>query len=185
MPALIFEYEKTLTQQYEKACVCHQPNNQILLVGIEDELQRNETTAPPFGSYDPLLWSYMPAIMTGQRVLNLSVISYPQIGGIGFYTLKHENRSVILAPLIADEARYTAPTMTITIGTDITFDIIDPDSVSFDCYRIVIREGYFADEYVTYDKQLVIPYEDLTGKEIYLIGYLDERVASEPRLYTI
>ena len=58
-------------------------------------------------------------------------------------------------------------------------------SSDLDCYRIVIREGYFATEYVTYDKQLTIPFEDLANKEIYLMGYLEERLASEPRLYTV
>lgn len=141
--------------------------------------------SPHLGDYTNLPWAYAPAVMTSQKVLNLSVISYPRIGGIGFYTLKHENRSVILAPLITDEDRYVAPTMTIDISSDITFNISDPDTVTYDCYRIVIREGYFADEYVTYDKQLIIPYEDLTNKEIYLMGYLEERLASEPRLYTV
>ncbi len=185
MPALIFEYEKELDQSYLKTCVCHQPNNQVILVGIKDEFQRNEMVSPNLGDYTNLPWACTPAVMTGQKVLNLSVKSYPCIGGIGFYTLKHESRSIILAPLITDEDRYVAPTMTITVASEITFDITDPATAAYDCYRIVIRDGYFADEYVTYDKQLSIPYENLAGKEIYLMGYLEERLASEPRLYTI
>lgn len=185
MPALTFEFEKELDQNYLKACVCHQPDNQVILVGIEQDFQRNEMVKPTLGDYTNLPWAYAPAVMTSQKILNLSVISYPQIGGIGFYTLKYENRSVILAPLITDEDRYIAPTMTIDITSEITFNISDPDTVSYDCYRIVIREGYFATEYVTYDKQLTIPFEDLANKEIYLMGYLEERLASEPRLYTV
>ncbi len=185
MPALTFAFEKELDQNYLKTCVCHQPDNQILLVGIENEFQRNEMVSPNLGDYTNLPWAYAPAVMTSQKVLNLSVISYPRIGGIGFYTLKHENRSIILAPLITDEDRYVAPTMTITVASEIIFDITDPATVAYDCYRIIIREGYFADEYITYDKQLIIPYEDLTNKEIYLMGYLEERLASEPRLYIV
>ena len=185
MPALTFAFEKELDQNYSKTCVCHQPDNQVILVGIEQEFQRNEMVKPNLGDYTNLPWAYAPAVMTSQKVLNLSVISYPRIGGISFYTLKHENRSVILAPLITDEDRYVAPTMTISISSEITFVISDPDTISYDCYRIVIRDGYFADEYITYDKQLSIPYEDLANKEIYLMGYLEERLASEPRLYTV
>ena len=179
MPALTFDFEKELDQNYSKTCICHQPDNQVILVGIEQEFQRNETVKPALGYYANLPWAYTPAVITSQKILNLSVISYPQIGGIGFYTLKHENRSVILAPLITDEDRYIAPTMTIDITSEITFNISDPDTVSYDCYRIVIREGYFATEYVTYEQMFTVP-KPPTGTYTFSVeGYLNERLASE------
>lgn len=185
MPALIFEHNKALPQEFTKTCMCHEPNNQLVVIGIEQETQKNESTYPELGDYSNLHWEYSPAVLTSQKIKNVSVKSYPRIGGIGFYTLKHEDRSVILAPLFTDEVKYIAPTMEIVITTDITFNIQDPDTASFECYRIVVRDGYFADEYITYEKQLSIPYEDLTGKELYIMGYIDEQLASEARLYTI
>lgn len=180
MPALTFEFEKELDQNYLKACVCHQPDNQVILVGIEQEFQRNETVKPTLGDYANLPWAYSPAVITSQKILNLSVISYPQIGGIGFYTLKHENRSTILAPLITDEDRYVAPTMTITQNTnDITFTITDPEDVSYDCWRVCIRQGYFAYEYVSYEQIFTVP-KPPTGTYTFSVeGYLNERLASE------
>lgn len=142
--------------------------------------QQNEDVYTSNGVYVDLAWEYLPSLMTAQAVTKIGMKNFPQIGAIGFYTLKYENRSVILAPLLTEDERYAAPSCVITTeGSETVFTISDPSGVTFECYRVVIRDGYFAEEYITYENVLRIPLVDFTDKVVYVMGYLEERLASQ------
>lgn len=180
MAELQFDYDITLDQAYDNICIGNEPNNRLLQYGIDGLRQKNEDTFVDNSNYPSLDWEYLPSLMTSQAVTKIGLKSFPQIGAIGFYTLKYEPRSVILAPLIIEEERYTAPTFELTQNTnDITFTITDPEDVSYDCWRVCIRQGYFAYEYVSYEQVFTVP-KPPTGTYTFSVeGYLNDRLASE------
>jgi len=186
MAELTFDYNLTLPQEYANTCIGNEPEGQIIQYGINDELQVNEKTVPSLADYSALTWDYFTSLMTIQAVSRIGIKCFPQIGAIGFFRLKYESRSVIIAPIIIDEEYYQAPTLDINqdgVAGTITFTFIPPSNVTYDCYRVVLRNGNFATEYVSYNTSLTINMPKSGTYTISVMGYIDERLASEITYY--
>lgn len=183
---LTFEYEIDLDQTFSQTCIGHEKNDTLVQFGLVDKRQKNDRVVQEYINYADLDWETFPAVMSPQAIKKLGIKSFPHIGGIGFYSLEYENRSVILAPIFIDESadRYIAPTLAwTTTDTEINFTISDPANVTFDCYRITIRSGYFAEEYVVYDKSLIVPAPPTGEYQIGICAYVEDRLATSLREY--
>lgn len=180
MAELQFDYLVDLSQNYINTCIGNEPDNRLVQYGLIDDRQQNEATEIVNSNYSSLTWQYLQSLLSSQAVKKIGVKNFPQIGAIGFYTLLHENRSCILAPIFTESQLYKWPTMLITQNTnDITFTIMNPEDVVYDCWRVCIRQGYFAYEYVSYEQMFTVP-KPPTGTYTFSVeGYLNDRLASE------
>lgn len=183
---LTFEYEIELDQTFTQTCMGHEKNDTLVQYGLVDKRQKNDRVVQEYLNYGDIDWETFPAVMSPQAIKKLGIKSFPHIGGIGFYSLEYENRSVILAPIFIDESadRYIAPTLAwTTTDTEIDFTITDPQDVTFDCYRITVRREFFAEEYVVYDKSLVVPAPPTGEYQIGICAYIEDRLATSLREY--
>ena len=185
MPALIFEYEKTLPQEFLNTCIGNEPNNSLVQYGLVADRQVNDRTNIENNNYTSLIWENFPSTLSSQAIKRIGIKSFPQIGAIGFFTLLYENTSFILAPIFTESTYYPAPTLEIIQNYDtLTLTVVDPDSTTYDCYRVVIRNGYFAYEYVSYEVTFTVPKPPTGVYDFTVEGYLEDRLASHTLKYT-
>lgn len=182
MAELVFEklYTDSSTE-LSHLCIGNEPDNTITKFFIEAQRQGNAAGAVDLSNYDNINWQRFNGLMTSQNVTDIGIKTFPQIGAIGFYKLKYESRSLILAPIYTKSKAYEAPGITVTdmVGS-LKITLSNPRGVTYDCFRVVIRNGHFAEEYVTYESTIEVPTPTVTG--IYAIsafGYIEERLASK------
>ena len=181
MPELIFEKVLTTSNaSASKVCIGNEPDNTITKFFIEAQRQGNEVDTVVLSDYDNLDFVRVDSLMSSQAVSNIGIKSFPQIGTIGFYTLKYENRSLILAPIYTISKKRNAPTLTITNNSGtLLITLSNPKDVVYDCYRIVVRNGYFTEEYISYEQQISLPAPVAPGSyTVSAFGYLNEQLAS-------
>lgn len=161
-------------------CIGNEPDNTITKFFIEAQRQGNTYDDVALSNYANLNWQRANGLMTSQNVTDIGVKTFPQIGAIGFYRLKYEPRSLILAPIYTKYKAYAAPIMTIQeMPTTLRITLAMPQDVTYDCFRVVVRNGYFAEEYVTYESVLDVPKPTITGiYAVSVFGYIEERLAS-------
>lgn len=189
MPELIFEKVHTTSNaSASKVCIGNEPDNTITKFFIEAQRQGNEVDTVVLSDYDNLDFVRVDSLMSSQAVSNIGIKSFPQIGTIGFYTLMYENRSLILAPIYTTTKKRNAPTLTITNNSGtLLITLSNPKDVVYDCYRIVVRNGYFTEEYISYERQISIPAPVEPGSYVVsAFGYLNEQLASvESKLHEL
>ena len=166
--------------ELSNVCIGNEPDNTITKFFIEAQRQGNSYGAVTLSNYDNVSWERSNGLMTSHNVTAIGIKTFPQIGAIGFYRLRYEPRSLILAPIYTKDKRYDAPVVAVEmLTTSIKVTLSNPGSVTYDCYRIVVRNGYFAEEYVTYESEVEVPMPTVGG--IYAVsafGYIEERLAS-------
>lgn len=162
-------------------CIGNEPDNTITKFFIEAHRQGNHLGDVTLSNYDNINWQHSNGLMTSQNVSDIGIKTFPQIGAIGFYKLRYETRSLILAPIYTKSKKYAAPLMTVEdLDGMLRITLTDPEDVTYECYRVVVRAGYFAEEYVTYEPVIDIP--SPTDAGIYAVsafGYLNEQLASQ------
>ena len=162
-------------------CIGNEPDNTITKFFVESQRQGNVYGAVNLSNYDNVNWQRSNGLMTSHNVTNIGVKTFPQIGAIGFYRLKYEPRSLILAPIYTKTKSYDAPGIAVQeVDGMLRVTLTMPKDVTYDCFRVVVRNGYFAEEYVTYENVVDVPTPTITG--IYAVsayGYIEERLASK------
>jgi len=170
--------------------ICNEPDNTLNRFSVKNDREYYETNGSVSpADYDSVDFNSADRLLTSHAITNIGVKTFPQIGSIGFYTLKHNNNSLIVAPIFTNSKKYEAPTCSVDTGTDtITINIVDPEDVVYTCYRVVIVKSTYADneftmgnlsdEYITYDKSISIPKPSKGIYTVFLYGYIDERLAS-------
>ena len=161
-------------------CIGNEPNNVITKFFIESQRQRNRAGAINLSNYDAIAWNPTDTLMTSQDVISIGIKTFPQIGSIGFYRLKHEPKSLIIAPVHSGQhMRNRISISAYVVGDELHIDIGGAEENLYDCYRVVVRNGYFAEEYITYERHIVIPTPtDVGTYAITVTGYVDEVRAS-------
>ena len=153
----------------------NEPSNAIYQYYVNNTIAGDKRASVTMSDYN-LTWQNESRSITSQRVKSLGVKTFPQVGAIGFFVSYYEDRSFVLSPVHVDYSRTDKPTLAITVGaTGITFDISNDTAYDYMCYRIVMRLGYFAIEYVTYEPSLTVDLPEETGLyDIYCVGYIAE-----------
>lgn len=181
MAELVFEKVYTdNSTELSDICIGNEPDNTITKFFVESHRQGNSAGDVTLSNYDNIGWQRTGSLMTSQAITGVGIKTFPQIGAIGFYRLKYETRSLILAPIYTRSPVYNAPSMEVTELTDALYiKLANPSNVTYDCFRVVVRNGYFAEEYVTYEPEIVIPMPTEAGLyAISAFGYTEERLAS-------
>lgn len=161
----------------------NEPKNDIWQYYIENNRAACKKAQVTNANYDSLTWAVSPQTLPiQQRVRRIGIKTFPQVGAIGFFTLLNEERTKILAPIHTQTKKYNAPTLQVVDnGTTLSFTITDPKNtdstteIKYVCYRIILRLGDFAQEYITYEHSLEVDKPATTGTyDIYCVGYIHE-----------
>jgi hypothetical protein len=57
----------------------------------------------------------------------------------------------------------------------VTFTVTPPEKQEYECYRIVMQSGIYAEDYITYETELTVPRPHFTGEyQCYAVGYGEE-----------
>ena len=156
----------------------NEPNNELVQYYVvpTTSMQEDKQSKVVLSDYDELSWGNKRRRLTARKISNLGIKTFPTYGAIGFFTYKYGERSMILCPVNNNHTKFIAPTISMkNTGTQLEFTITCPDTITYYCYRIIIRQGDFAVEYITYDLKLTVPIPDVKGNyEIFCIGYINE-----------
>lgn len=181
--ALIFEYEKDLVTGAQPQ-ICHEPNSSIYNYFIREERALDTHSEHAFGQYDKVTFVDEERHLTTKAVDRIGVVNFPGIGGIGFYRDAYSDYSRVVAPIHVAAQRLSAPVLQSVTVEDNRLHIIiaPPDNVAYNCYRVVVRQGAFAFEYVVYKTDYPVDLPTVRGSyTCYCIGYDESTGAvSEP-----
>lgn len=178
--ALTFEKTLILADEYSERTVNHlvnEPDNTLYQYYIKNDRQYDANTKIVRANYDDLTWKYPTAgCITSQVIDRLVVKHFPMVGAIACFKYKGQEVSKVLAPIHIKNRKLTSPGLIMDAsGDDMLFSFSSPKDVTYICYRLILRKGLFAIEYVTYDTSLHVPFPDHNGKyDIYCVGYTGE-----------
>lgn len=189
----------TPTVTTKAAHMAEEPDSNLWEYYIDADRTSDRSSLITLGNYIDPQWKASSKHLTSQKVKNIGIKSFPQVGAIGFFTFLNEERSKILAPIHVKSKKYTAPsinviendtTLTIVISPPIDYgvddsggsDIFDDgdggtinEKIKYICHRVILRLDQFALEYVTYENILEVDKPVTTGTyDIYCVGYIHE-----------
>ena len=181
--SLIFEYEKDLDTGIQPQ-ICHEPNSSIYNYFIREERALDTHSEHAFGQYDNVTFVDEERHLTTKAVDRIGVKNFPGIGGIGFYRDAYSDDSRVVAPIHVQTRQLSAPVLqSITVADNMLHIIIaPPDDITYDCYRVVVRQDAFAFEYIVYKTDYRVDLPTVTGAyQCYCIGYDESTgIVSEP-----
>ncbi len=172
-----FEYENDMSlTSFSTGMLDHEPNSDLLQFGISSDQQINDSTNVVNGDYSALTWSTIAALMTQRAISRIGIKNFPQVGACGFFIDKYTGQTTVLIPIRTDDATYSPPTLAISEVTGgISVTITPPEDITYTCYKIIMRSGYYANEYVMYDLTATLPTPAVIGDyDVYAIGYNED-----------
>lgn len=98
----------------KSAHIAEEPDSNIWEYFIDNDRTSDRSALILMGDYSAPVWSAAAKHLTSQKVRRIGIKHFPQIGAIGFFTLLHEERSKILAPVHVKNKKYTAPSIVVT-----------------------------------------------------------------------
>lgn len=163
----------------------HEPNNLFTKYYMSNPFVLNESVIQFIGDdYEPLNYNNLPFQnetnrLTAEAIEKFGVKELPEFGSYGWFTELYTNKNYILAPINATPFQYPFPTIDIIKnGPTIEITITDPDDVAYDAYRLIFREGYFATEFITYEKSISIDSLYNGEYQLSILGYRVDGVTS-------
>lgn len=181
--ALVFEYVKDLYTGAQPQ-ICHEPNSSIYNYFIREERALDTHSGHVLGQYDSIAFIDEERHLTTKSVDRIGIKNFPGIGGIGFYRDAYSDDSRVVAPIHIQTRQLSAPVLqAITVEDNMLHIIIaPPDDITYDCYRVVVRQDAFAFEYIVYKTDYRVDPPTVTGTyQCYCIGYDESTgVVSEP-----
>lgn len=160
----------------ENLKIANEPSNAINQFYLVDTRAADKNSDIVLSNYNDLQWDGPNRSLTSKALKRFGIKSYPQQGAMAFYSLLHEERSFLLCPVFVESTRYTKPFFSIEQHDDsLTFHMKSPDDITYICWRVILRIGYEAFEYVTYEDTLTVENPYISGDYIcYCVGYTGE-----------
>lgn len=136
----------------------------------------NQTYQYDYHYYTDLLWNKPRRRITTRKADRLGIKAFPGVGACAFYKLAYQVLSKIVIPVNHRQKLYPFPTQEVTItGNNMHFVFTDPERVTYQCYRVVLRCGEYAEEHITYEHELDCPLPQMNGEyEATTQGYISE-----------
>lgn len=182
--ALAFETIKNLTTEVDQNVepyyvrtpyLIHEPDNSLFQYYIQPETDAawDKRADVNLGQYKVLPWVDPQHHLSTRAVSKIGVKQFPQIGAIGFYKDLYTSQSYILAPVHAKQEVFDPPIITAVLSGDVVrLTITPPEDVTYTCYKVIMRSGYFAVEYVVYNPISAVHKPLVNGDyEVTAIGY--------------
>lgn len=139
-------------------------------IGVYDR----DTKTWSYHDYDELVWGKPKHRICGNRIERLGVKAFPGIGAIAFYKLAHRKITRIVAPVNKRKEENAPPVLSAVVNPDgtVTFTLTPPKKPKYECYRIVMENGIFQEDYITYELELTVPKPRVSGTyKCFAIGY--------------
>lgn len=176
MAELQFAHEINLTQTFLNTCLGNEPDNELIQFGITGDQQVNDNTQITNSNYTDLTWAVIAALMTQRAISRIGIKNFPQIGACGFFVDKYTGQTTILAPIKSDDNVYSPPTLVIEETTEgIAVTITPPDDITYTCYKVIMRSGYYANEFVVYGTAATLAKPTVIGDyDVFAIGYNED-----------
>lgn len=182
--ALAFEITKNLTTEVDQNVepyyvrtpyLIHEPDNSLFQYYIQPgtDAAWDKRADVSLGQYKILPWVDPQHHLSTRAVAKIGAKQFPQLGAIGFYKDLYTSQSYILAPVHAKQEVFDPPTITAVLSGDVVkLTITPPEDVTYSCYKVIMRSGYFAVEYVVYNLSSSVPKPIVNGAyEVTAIGY--------------
>lgn len=178
----------------------HEPDNLFTKYYKKGKHVLNESVKPYRGDfernklldvldYHNLIFENEPNRLTTEAISKFGVKNFPQFGSYGFFTSLYSGKTKVLAPINKERSTYAHPRVFATQDEhNVRVAITDPQSVTYDCYRIMFRQDLFASEFITYEREFTLPKMIPGDYELSVIGYKEGGIISvetDPRRYRI
>ncbi|MFI3171112.1 MAG: hypothetical protein R3Y58_01890 [Eubacteriales bacterium] len=170
MSELVISETIELPYDYESACIMNEPDNTTYQYGLLASEQVNAMK-----SLDE--WEEIPALLTMNAIEKVGVKHFPHRGAHAFVNLKDTEESLIFAPVFSYDN--VSGDLEVTYVPEVGSIVVSMSGDTYECYRIVIRTGYFAEEYITYQQSMTISLHNTTEFTLYVSGYNNEVLASK------
>jgi hypothetical protein len=187
--SLVFEYEKDLSTG-QQPYICHEPDSTIYNYYINNNRALDTHVKNTYGIYSDIVFADEERHLTTKAVDRIGIKNFPGIGGIGFYRDLYSDESHAVVPIHVSVQRLNAPVLkSVTIENDMLHIVImPPDNITYNVYRIIVRQGAFAFEYIIYKTDYYVDKPPVKGDyTVYCIGY-DEKmgtVSEESNILTL
>lgn len=171
--ALNFEYEKDL-ETGAQPYIAYEPDSTLYNYFVDSERAMDRNTFVEQGVYDGVEFTDLQRHLTTRAVSRIGIKHFPGIGAIGFYKDAYSFDNRIVAPIHSRTSYYKAPTLVKAEVLDGKLHVViePPDDITYNCYRIVARQGAFAFEYITYKLDYSVDLPTVRGSySVYCIGY--------------
>lgn len=171
--ALTFEYVKDL-ETGAQPFICHEKDSTIYNYYIRDELALDKMVVAPLGTYDSITFKNEDRHLTTRAASRIGVKNFPGIGGIGFYRDAYSDDCHIVAPIHIKPELIGVPTLTLVeiVSNQLHIVITPSEAADYTCYRVVVRQGAFAFEYITYKTECYVDAPTVNGDyTCYCFGY--------------
>lgn len=181
--ALNFVHTNTLDGG-SKNFISHESDSTMYNYYIDAELAKDKQAQAHLGLYDSISFDNEDRHLTTKAVSKIGIKNFPGIGGIGFYKDAYTNESLIVAPIHNRQEVKGVPVLKVIEVVDNTLHVViePPSDMYYTCYRVVVRQGTFAVEYITYktDYYMNVPY--VKGNyTVFCIGHDETNgIISEP-----
>lgn len=182
--ALTFEVTKNLTTEVAQNMepyfvhtpyIIHEPDNSLFQYYIKPGTNEawDKHTEVPRGQYEVLSWRDPQHHLSTRAVSKVGAKQFPQLGAIGFYKDLYTSQSYILAPVHDTQRTFDPPTISAYVAGDrVNVTVTPPKDVTYTCYKIIMRNGFFAVEHVIYNRSTSVPKPIVNGTyEVTAIGY--------------
>lgn len=129
-----------------------------------------------YHDYPSLIWNKQKRRITTRKADRLGLKAFPGVGTCAFYKLAYQVLCKIVIPVNNRQKLYPYPTQEVTItGNNMHFVFTDPENVAYQCYRVVLRCGEYAEEHITYAHELDCPLPRMNGDYSATVqGYISE-----------
>lgn len=126
--------------------------------------------------YPELKWNSQKRRITTRKADRLGVKAFPGVGACAFYKIAYQVLSKVVIPVNNRQKLYPHPTQVVTVtGNTMHFVFTDPEDVTYQCYRVVLRCGEYAEEHITYEHELDCMLPQMNGEyEATVQGYISE-----------
>lgn len=171
--ALLFEYSRDL-ETGAQPFICHEKDSKLYNYYMSDDRAMDASATAPLGQYDSVVFENESRSLTTKAVSRIGIKGFPGIGAIGFYKDAYSDNSLVVAPIHTDRDKTNAPVLKTVEVVDGKLHIViePPAGMSYQCYRVVVRQDPFAFEYITYKTDYTVDLPTVRGEYYaYCIGY--------------
>lgn len=182
--ALKFEYIYDLSDisiepdVVSKGYITNEPSGALLnyIMYNKDEAAEKVCDIDGAVDYKNINFDTMTHRLTIAPVDKIGIKSFPTIGSYGFYKDKYSGITKIVVPINRKRDLFAAPSLSFKEENNRWyFSITNPDTVEYNCFRILLVNGDFAYEYITYDLEFDCEIPPVKGLyRIYCMGYRNE-----------
>ena len=162
-----------LVQYYIETVNHSQGDKKTYAIGVYDR----ESQSYSYNDYDEVTWEEPGQRICGNAIERLGVKAFPTMGAIAFYKLLHRKITRIVVPVNRKGNAGKAPVLAAVENPDgtVTFTVTPPEKQEYECYRIVMQSGVYAEDYITYETELTVSRPRVTGEyQCYAVGYGEE-----------